>query len=43
MQNGMFDILSDILRLATDTGLICECLRAVASISKFDNLVMVFL
>jgi ABC-type histidine transport system ATPase subunit len=34
-------VLFDILTSASDTGLICECLRAVASASKRDNLVMV--
>jgi hypothetical protein len=41
IQNGLFDILFDILSLASDSGLICECLRAVSSATKFDNLVMV--
>jgi hypothetical protein len=40
-QNGLFDVLFDILTSASDTGLICECLRAVASASKWDNLVVV--
>jgi hypothetical protein len=40
-QNRLFDMLFDILSSASDTGLICECLRAVAVTSKFDNLVMV--
>jgi hypothetical protein len=42
-QNCLFDMLFDILSSASDVGLICECLRAVATALKFDNLTMVFL
>jgi len=42
-QNCLFDMLVDILSSASDVGLICECLRAVATALKFDNLTMVFL